>query len=158
MYPLQHPQFSEFFYEEELHNPIYHYNEFEDDYKDEGMSYKRRRKFANPNPNRRGGFLNPNRGSRFPNSIHDRGGGYSYPYEIKIPSFDGDLNIDSSLLWINGVDKLLDMACILMEVHVEFVASKLEGRGETWRNQLQNVRMYQGINCKTFVCTKGNHL
>jgi len=92
MYLLQHFQFSDFFYEEELHNPIYHYNEFEDDYEDEGIFYGRRRRFANPNPNRIGGFSTPNRGSMFLNSIRDKGGGYSNPYEIRIPSFDGNLS------------------------------------------------------------------
>jgi len=46
-YHLQRPQFSEFFNENE--SPIYPSNDLEDD-------YRRRRKFANSNPNRRGGY------------------------------------------------------------------------------------------------------
>jgi len=34
-HPLQYPQLNEFSYEEELHNPIYRYNDFEDNYEDE---------------------------------------------------------------------------------------------------------------------------
>jgi len=47
---LQHPQFNKIFYVDE--SPIYQYNYFEDDY-------------ANPNPNRRSEFLNPDRGDGF---------------------------------------------------------------------------------------------
>ena len=35
-YSLQHPRFK-FFYEKDLHNPIYPYNEFKDDYEDEEL-------------------------------------------------------------------------------------------------------------------------
>jgi len=79
----------------------------------------------------------------FPNSIRDKGGGYSN-YEIRIPSFDGNLDIKSSLFWIDEVNKLLNVVCIPMEDHVEFVAYKLKGRASTWWKQLQNIRMYQG--------------
>ena len=54
-----------FFYEK--NSPIYQYNDYEED----RMAYGRRREFANPNPHRRGGFLNPNRRNMFPNSIRD---------------------------------------------------------------------------------------
>jgi len=67
-----------------------------------------------------------------------------------IPSFDDNLNIRSSLLWIDKVDKLLGMACIPMEDHVEFVASKLKRRAVAWWNQLQNDCMHQG---KSFIRT-----
>jgi len=40
-----------------LHNPIYQYNEFEDDFEDKGMVYGRRRRFINSISNRRGKFL-----------------------------------------------------------------------------------------------------
>ena len=40
-YPLQHPQFEEFSDEKELGNPIYQYNDFEDEYGDEVMAYER---------------------------------------------------------------------------------------------------------------------
>ena len=36
------------------------YNDFEDDYEDERMVHRRRRRFTNSNPNRRGGFPIPN--------------------------------------------------------------------------------------------------
>ena len=130
-----------------MHNPIYHYNEFEDDYEDEEMFYGGQKRFASPNPNRGGEFLNPNRGIRFSNSIRDKGEEYLNPYEIRIPSFDGNLDIDSSLLWIDEVDKLLNVTCIPMKDHVEFVAYKLKGRVA-----------HGGNNCKTSVCTKANHL
>ena len=66
-----------FFNEKKLWSPFYHYNDFEDDYVDEGMFYGRQRRFANLNPNRRGEFSNHNRRDRFSNSIHDKRGGYS---------------------------------------------------------------------------------
>ena len=92
------------------------------------MVYGRRRGFTNPNPNRRGEFRNPNRRDRFPSSFRGKRGGYSDPDEFMIPSFDDNLDIRSSLLWIDKVDKLLDMACISLEDFTEFVASKLKGR------------------------------
>jgi len=64
-----------------------------------------------------------------PNFVRDKGGGYSNPDEFRIPSFDG--SHDSSLIWIDEVDKLFDMACILMENHVMFMAYKLKRRAMT---------------------------
>jgi len=58
----------------------------------------RQRRFANPNSNRKGEFLNSNRKDRFPNSIHDIRGGYSNPYEVRILSFNGSHNVESTLL------------------------------------------------------------
>ena len=40
-YPRQHPQYNKIFYEEELRNHIYQYNNFEDEYEDEGIVYER---------------------------------------------------------------------------------------------------------------------
>ena len=80
-----------------MHNPIYQYNEFEDDFEDKGMVYGRRRRFINSISNRRGKFLNPNRRYMFPNSIRDKKRGYSNPDEFRFPSFDENLDIESSL-------------------------------------------------------------
>ena len=49
-------------------------------------------RFINPNLNRRGGFPNANR-SKFSNSI---------------PSFDGSLDVESTLLWIDKIDGLFE--------------------------------------------------
>ena len=73
---------------------------------------------------------NPNSRGKFPNSICDNGG-YSNPDEFVIPSFDENLDIESSLLWINEVDKLFDMDYILIEDHVKFVTYKLKKRAAT---------------------------
>jgi len=56
------------------------------------------------------------------------------------------LDIESSLIWIDEVDKLFDMPYILMENHVKFVAYKLKEE-----------HRHGGINCKTSVCNKANH-
>jgi len=117
-YPLQHPQSNEIFYEEELRYSTYQYDDLEDDYEDERMVYGRPKGFTNPSPNRRGSFSNPNRGDRFPNSFHGKERGYSNPGKFRIPSFDGNLNIRSSLLWIDKVDKLFDMGYIFIEDQV----------------------------------------
>ena len=47
----------------------------------------------------------------FPNSIRDQGGGCSNLDEFSnsISSFDGSHNVESTLLWIEKVDKLFDM-------------------------------------------------
>ena len=58
-YFLQHLQFSEFFYKEDMQSFIYQYNDFKDE--DKEMLYGRRWWLANPNPKRRGGFLKPNK-------------------------------------------------------------------------------------------------
>ena len=89
---------------------IYHYN---DDYEDGGMFYDRQRRFVYLSPSRRSGFLNPNRRDRFSNSIS---------------SFDGSLDVESTLLWIDKIDGLFDMEHILKEDQVEFVTHKLKGR------------------------------
>jgi len=40
-----------------LDNPTYQYEDFEDEYEDEWMTYEKQRRFTNPNPNNRGDFL-----------------------------------------------------------------------------------------------------
>jgi len=85
------------------------------DFGDDGLYYERHGRFANPNPNRRDGFSNPNREARvlFPN--HGREGGYPNPYEYKmkvdIPSISGNLDIASFLIgsmrWINSLTWLM---------------------------------------------------
>jgi len=84
-----------------LDNPTYQYDDFEDEYEDEEMAYERRRRFANSNLNRRGGFSNPNRGGRLSYPNHGREGGYPSPNEyrmkVKILSFSENLNIESFL-------------------------------------------------------------
>ena len=65
MYPLQNLQIDEFSVKKELGNPIYQYDDSEDEYRGERMAYERQRRFANPNSNRRGRFPNPNRGASF---------------------------------------------------------------------------------------------
>ena len=96
------------------------------------MFYGRQRRFVNLNPNRRGDFLNSNRINMFSNSICDKRGGYSNIDQFGISFFDGNFDFDSSLLWIDKVDKLFYMKYILMEDYVEFVAYKLKGRTMTW--------------------------
>ena len=93
-YHLQHPQFTEFYYEEK--SPIYQYNDCEED----RIVYETRRGFANPNPHRRGEFSNPNRRNMFPYSIRDQKGGYSNLDEFSnfIPSFDESPNVGLTLL------------------------------------------------------------
>ena len=61
--------------------------------------YDRQMRFVNPNPSR-SRFLNPNKRDMFSNSI---------------PSFDGSLDIESTLLWIDKIDGLFDMEYIPME-------------------------------------------
>jgi len=56
------------------------------------------RRFANHNLNKGGEFPNPNRRERFSNFIREKGGGYSNPDESRIPSFDGCLDIEPSLI------------------------------------------------------------
>ena len=127
-YSLQHLQFTEFFYEE-LQHPNYQYN---NDYEDERIGNERRRRFANPNANKRGGFPKPIRKDRFPNSVRDKGGGYSNFDKFGIPSFDGNLDIESTLLWIEKIDNLFDIKHILMEDYVELVVYKHKGRAVAW--------------------------
>ena len=94
--------------------------------------------------NRRGGFPNLKRRDGFPNSFHDKRGSYSNPDEFRISSLDRNLDIEPSLLWIDEVDKLLDVMCIPTEDHVKFVAYKLKRRAAACWNQLQHIRMLQG--------------
>jgi len=85
--------------------------------------------FVNPYPSKRSKFLNPNRRDMFSNSIL---------------SFDGSLDVESTLLWIDKIDGLFDMEYIPMEGQVKFMTYKLKGRATIRWNQFQNVCMYQG--------------
>jgi len=80
---------------------------------------------ANLNPNKGGGFPFPDkrRGDSSPNE---------YKMKIEILSFSGNLYIKSFLDWVYEVQKFFDMAYILEEKHVKFIAYKVKGGGAAW--------------------------
>jgi len=73
-------------------------------------------RFANSNPDRRGGFSNFNKRVWFPYPNHDKTGGCpnsnEYRMKVEIPSFSGNHDIESFLDWIYEVDKLFDMTYV----------------------------------------------
>ena len=100
--PLQNFQYEDLSNEKELNNPFYQENDFEDEAYDGGLVYKRGySRMANPNPNKREGFL-------FPNHVRRRD--YSIPNEyrmtIEISSVSGNLEIEL-LDWIYEVEIFL---------------------------------------------------
>ena len=82
---------------------------------------------GNPNPNRGGVFSFPN---------HDRRRGYSssneYMMKIEISFFSGNLDIESFLDWVYEVEKFFDIACVLEEKHVKFMAYKIKEGAAAW--------------------------
>ena len=65
------------------------------------------------------------------NFIRNKGGGHSNPNEFGIPSFNRNLDVESSLLWIDNIDKLFDTEYILLKDNVKFVTYKSKGRATT---------------------------
>ena len=57
--------------------------------------------------------------------------------KVSIPSFSGNLDIESFLNWTYEMDKFFNMAYVLMEKQVKFVAYKLKGGAAAWWDQLQ---------------------
>ena len=86
-------------------NPTYQYDDFEDEYEDKGMAYRRRRRFTNPNPNMRGGFSNPNKGGNFSYSNHGRKEGtqvlmsFRFFRTLILSPWIGFMKSRSSLTW-----------------------------------------------------------
>jgi len=64
--------------------------------------------------------------------------------KIDIPSFSGNLDIESFLDWIYEVDKFFDMAYVPTEKQIKFVTYKLKGGVAAWWDQLQISRRHQG--------------
>ena len=113
-----------------MHNLIYQYDNFEDEYENEGMAYGRQRRFTNSNLNKESEFSTPNRRGRFPYTNHDRKKVYpssnKYMMKVDIPSFSENFGIES-LNWIYEVDKFFEMAYVPMKKQAKFVTYKLKG-------------------------------
>jgi len=77
-------------------------------------------------------------GFSFPNPDRRRGEPSSNEYRmmIEIPSFSGNLDIESFLDWVYEVEKFFDLAYVPEEKHVKFVVYKLKGGAGEWWNQL----------------------
>ena len=67
--------------------------------------------------------------------------------KIEIPSFSGNLNIESFLDWVYEVKKLFNMAYVPQERHVKFVTYKLSREEQS----------HNGINSKSHGNAKANH-
>jgi len=64
--------------------------------------------------------------------------------KVEIPSFSGNLDIESLLDSVYKVKKFFDMTYVPDEKHVDFVTYKLKGVGAAWWDQIQNSRRRQG--------------
>jgi len=92
----------------------------------------------NPNPNKRGGFPFPN-----PDKRRGEPSSNEYQMKIEIPSFSGNFDIESFLDWVYEVEKFFDMAYVLEEKYIKFVAYKLKGGAVAWWDKLQITRRRQ---------------
>jgi len=111
-----------------VNNTFHQEHDFEDETYDERMAYEQGyKRMANPNLNRGGGFLFPNHDKRISDSSPNE-----YMIKFEIPSFSGNLNIESFLDWVYKVKKFFDMNCISSEKHVKLVAYKLKKGGDVW--------------------------
>ena len=69
----------------------------------------------------------PNHDRRSDDSSHNE-----YRMKIKIPSFSGNLDIESFLYWVYEVEFFFDMTYVPEEKHAKFVAYKLKGGVSVW--------------------------
>ena len=122
-----------------MNNPFYQEDNFKDADEDGGMAYGQRRRFANPNPNRRDGFSYPNHDrERECSSVNE------YRMKIENSSFSENLDIEFFLGWVYEVEKFFDMIYVPEKKHVKFIAYKLKGGVAAWWDQLQILRRRQG--------------
>ncbi|KAG5534031.1 hypothetical protein RHGRI_022247 [Rhododendron griersonianum] len=71
---------------------------------------------------------------------------YSWERNIKIelPEFNGSLNPDEFVDWINTVERVFDYEDVSEEKKVKLVAIRLKGRASAWWEQLQGTRLRRG--------------
>ena len=81
----------------------------------------------NPNPNRVEEFPFPNPDRRIGDPSPNK-----YRMNIEIPSSSGNPDIESFLDWVYEVKKFFDMAYVLDEKYVKFMAYKLKGGATAW--------------------------
>ena len=118
----------------------YQYDDFEDEYENEGMAYGRWRRFANPNRTGEADFLTQTGEVDFLTQtgrqifiliLIGKEGAQVLMMKVEISSFSENFDIESFLNWIYEV-KFFDMAYVLTEKQVKFVAYKLKGGAAWW--------------------------
>ena len=70
--------------------------------------------------------------------IRDFSSPNEYTIKIEIPSFSGNLDIESFLDWVYEVEKFFDMAYVSEEKHVKFIAYKVKGGAAAWVGSITN--------------------
>ncbi|KAH7834911.1 hypothetical protein Vadar_020866 [Vaccinium darrowii] len=73
----------------------------------------------------------------------DSGYNRNYRMNMDLPSFNGQLNIEDFLDWLNEVERFFDYMDIEEEKKVKLVAYKLKGGASTWWEQLQLPRLWK---------------
>lgn len=68
----------------------------------------------------------------------------NYRMRMDLPSFNGQLNIEDFLDWLNEVKRFFDYMDIEEEKKVQLVTYKLKSGASAWWEQLQLSRMRQG--------------
>ena len=69
---------------------------------------------------------------------------------LEVPMYEGNLNVEELMDWINALNKYFDFEEIEDKKKVIYAATRMKGHGAIWWDELVGASKFEGENSKGF--------